>query len=43
VAAFPSGAHDDQLDPMFDAINLVQRLPANKAASFKPLPVVNRW
>jgi predicted phage terminase large subunit-like protein len=43
VAAFPSGAHDDQLDPMFDAINLVQRLPANKAAMVKPLPTVSKW
>jgi predicted phage terminase large subunit-like protein len=43
VAVFPSGAHDDQLDPMFDAINLVQRLPANKAAMVKPLPTVSKW
>jgi predicted phage terminase large subunit-like protein len=43
VAAFPSGSHDDQLDPMFDAINLVQRLPANKAATVKPLPNVSKW
>ncbi len=43
VAAFPAGAHDDQLDPMFDAINLVQRLPANRTATVKPLPTVNKW
>jgi predicted phage terminase large subunit-like protein len=43
VAAFPSGAHDDQLDPMFDAINLVQRLPANKQQSFVPLPNLKKW
>lgn len=43
VAAFPAGAHDDQLDPMFDAINLVQKLPALKPASFVPLPVKNKW
>nr|QRW42972.1 MAG: terminase large subunit [Caudoviricetes sp.] len=43
VAAFPAGAHDDQLDPMFDAINLVQKLPATKPASFVPLPVKNKW
>jgi phage terminase large subunit-like protein len=43
VAAFPSGSHDDQLDPMFDAINLVQRLPANKAATVTPLPNVSKW
>ena len=29
VESFPSGAHDDQLDPMLDAINLVQRIPAS--------------
>ena len=27
-SAFPSGAHDDQLDPMFDAISDVQSAPA---------------
>ena len=27
-SAFPSGAHDDQLDPMFDAISDVQTAPA---------------
>src|SRR5574343_1502138 len=41
VAAFPAGAHDDQIDPMLDAINLVQKLPATKPASFVPLPVKN--
>ena len=30
-------------DPMFDAINLVQKLPATKPASFVPLPVKNKW
>ena len=28
VAAFPTGAHDDQLDPMLDAIREVQVAPA---------------
>lgn len=28
VSTFPSGAHDDQLDPMFDAIAEVQNAPA---------------
>lgn len=28
VSSFPSGAHDDQLDPMFDAIRNVQTAPA---------------
>jgi predicted phage terminase large subunit-like protein len=43
VASFPAGAHDDQLDPMFDAINLVQRLPAVKSHNFTPLPVMHKW
>ncbi len=30
VATFPSGANDDQLDPMFDAIGEVQRQPAER-------------
>lgn len=28
AVVFPGGAHDDQLDPMFDAINIVQKVPA---------------
>ncbi|CAB4139718.1 Archaeophage PsiM2, terminase large subunit [uncultured Caudovirales phage] len=43
VAAFPSGAHDDQIDPMFDAIALVQKLPALKTNSFTPIPIANNW
>lgn len=43
VACFPSGAHDDQLDPMFDAINLVQRLPAVRMTCITPLPTAHRW
>jgi predicted phage terminase large subunit-like protein len=43
VARFPSGAHDDQLDPMFDAINLVQILPSVKSNIFIPLPVMHKW
>lgn len=43
VSAFPSGAHDDQLDPMFDAINLAQRMPALKQANVTPLPTVRHW
>jgi len=43
VSAFPAGAHDDQLDPMFDAIGLVQRLPAQKPVTFTPLPTINKW
>jgi predicted phage terminase large subunit-like protein len=43
VASFPNGSHDDQLDPMFDAINLVQRIPTTKQASVNPLPVKSKW
>lgn len=43
VSAFPAGAHDDQLDPMFDAINLVQRMPSTVAQKSAPLPTVSRW
>lgn len=43
VSAFPAGAHDDQLDPMFDAVNLVQRMPTTKVAAFTPLPNVKKW
>ena len=43
---FPNGAHDDQLDPMFDAIDRVQRNPpAEQAATqtVQPLPVASPW
>jgi len=43
IEAFPNGAHDDQADPMFDAINLTQRIPAVKQAVVNPLPMANRW
>lgn len=36
--AFPSGAHDDQLDPMFDAIHDVQFLRAEKQAATAKVP-----
>jgi predicted phage terminase large subunit-like protein len=41
--AFPAGAHDDQLDPMFDAIDDVQRLPAQKPAAVTVLPMRHHW
>lgn len=37
MEAFPAGAHDDQLDPMFDAIVEVQNAPAVARASAPPL------
>jgi predicted phage terminase large subunit-like protein len=43
VAAFPSGAHDDQLDPMFDAIDDLQRTPSATPQTFTPLPMANHW
>jgi predicted phage terminase large subunit-like protein len=43
ASSFPGGAHDDQLDPMFDAIGYVQRAPAVKLANVAPLPVMHRW
>lgn len=30
VVSFPGGAHDDQLDPMFDAVVTVQKMPSRK-------------
>lgn len=41
--SFPAGSHDDQLDPMFDAIREVQRLPAAQSitANFTPLPMAS--
>lgn len=44
ISSFPSGAHDDQLDPMFDAIAKVQVTPTLQAnTNFTPLATANRW
>lgn len=43
VSAFPSGAHDDQLDPMFDAVNQVQKIPAVNPKKVVILPTASRW
>ena len=40
---FPAGAHDDQLDPMFDAINIVQKMPAPRVVQSQPMPIAHRW
>lgn len=41
---FPAGAHDDQLDPMFDAIEAVQRRPtAPPPAASAPIPMVSHF
>lgn len=36
---FPAGAHDDQLDPMFDAIDRVQKNPAERGKVIATKPV----
>lgn len=44
ASSFPGGAHDDQLDPMFDAIKDIQSAPAAaKVRTFEPIPTANRW
>jgi len=41
-AVFPAGAHDDQLDPMFDAIKLVQNFPAMVQSTAAAIPQIHR-
>jgi predicted phage terminase large subunit-like protein len=41
--SFPNGAHDDQLDPMFDAIDDVQKMPEQKPAPVTVMPIRNHW
>ena len=41
--AFPSGAHDDQLDPMFDAVRDVQFEPVKKTTRVVAVPMQNAW
>lgn len=44
VSAFPGGAHDDQLDPMFDAITNVQTAVVKKKVKVaKPMPTVSAF
>lgn len=38
AATFPSGAHDDQLDPMFDAVHDVQFAPTTQARAAASIP-----
>lgn len=42
-STFPGGAHDDQLDPMFDAIKTVQTTPARRVEASTPAPRAHRW
>jgi predicted phage terminase large subunit-like protein len=41
AATFPGGAHDDQLDPMFDAISNVQAAPAPRPTTSTPIPIAS--
>jgi predicted phage terminase large subunit-like protein len=41
ASAFPGGAHDDQLDPMFDAIATTQTAPAPRPATSTPIPMAS--
>ena len=43
AAAFPGGAHDDQMDPMFDAISNTQAAPAPKQQAAAPIPMASPW
>ena len=42
AVTFPGGAHDDQLDPMFDAIAHVQKAPT-QTTEVNPIPTVNHF
>jgi predicted phage terminase large subunit-like protein len=43
-SSFPGGAHDDQLDPMFDAIQDLQSAPsATDSMPARPIPARNHW
>jgi predicted phage terminase large subunit-like protein len=43
IEKFPSGKNDDQADPLFDAVQLVQKVPATLRKHVVPLPTVNKW
>jgi predicted phage terminase large subunit-like protein len=43
ASTFPGGAHDDQLDPMFDAIQHVQKAPATRKQEVVPLPMASNF
>ncbi|MFA5898057.1 MAG: phage terminase large subunit [Hyphomicrobium sp.] len=41
---FPMGSNDDQLDPMFDAIDDIQKIRSlNVVKEYRPIPMANRW
>lgn len=43
ASTFPGGAHDDQLDPMFDAIQHVQKAPATVKKEVVPVPMASNF
>lgn len=43
ASSFPGGAHDDQLDPTFDAIHTVQTMPAQNVQNAMPQPIASAW
>ena len=43
ASTFPGGAHDDQLDPMFDAIKAVQSAPAKRPIASTPIPIASPY
>lgn len=43
IETFPAGAHDDQLDPLFDAVQLVQVMPSLVKTNIIPLPTLKKW
>jgi len=43
ASSFPGGAHDDQLDPMFDAIKTVQIAPSAVMQTVIPIPMASAF
>lgn len=43
ASSFPGGAHDDQLDPLFDAVKGVQIAPAVTRQNATPIPSVSAF
>lgn len=43
ASTFPGGAHDDQLDPLFDAIKVVQNYPAAQKQHVSVAPMTSHW
>lgn len=43
IESFPAGAHDDQIDPMCDAIDLVQKVRSDDNVTIQHIPTTARW